>query len=70
MRDYITTGVIEPMTDAPKMIDAIDKGTIVRLAREFIQSGISGLAAVGNMNKSVIDELWSRILGAIWYNYL
>lgn len=65
MRDYITTGVIEPMTDAPKMIDAIDKGTIVRLAREFIQSGISGLAAVGNMNKSVIDELWSRILGAI-----
>ena len=47
------------------MIDAIDKGTIVRLAREFIQSGISGLAAVGNMNKSVIDELWSRILGAI-----
>ncbi len=65
MRDYIIAGVVEPMTDAPKMIDAIDKGTIVRLAREFIQSGISGLAAVGNMNKSVIDELWSRILGAI-----
>ncbi len=65
MRDYIMAGVVEPMTDAPKMIDAIDKGTIVRLAREFIQSGISGLAAVGNMNKSVIDELWSRILGAI-----
>lgn len=65
MRDYITTGVVEPMTDAPKMIDGIDKGTIVRLAREFIQSGISGLAAVGNMNKSVIDELWARILGAI-----
>ncbi len=65
MRDYIMTGEVEPMTEAPKMIEAIDKGTIVRLAREFIQSGISGLAAVGNMNKSVIDELWSRILGAI-----
>ncbi len=65
MRDYITTGTFEPMTEAPKMIDGIDKSTIVSLAREFMQSGISGLAAVGNMNKSVVDELWSRVLGAI-----
>ena len=28
-------------------------------------SGISGLAAVSNMNKAVVDELWSRVLGAI-----
>jgi len=65
MRDYVTTGTYEPLSEAPKMIDAIDKGTIVSLAREFMQSGISGLAAVGNMNKSVVDELWSRVLGAI-----
>lgn len=65
MRDYITTGTFEPMSEAPKMIEAIDKSTIVSLAREFMQSGISGLAAVGNMNKSVVDELWSRVLGAI-----
>ena len=65
MRDYIVTGVYEPMTEAPKMIDEIDKGTIVSLAREFMQSGISGLAAVGNMNRSVVDELWGRVLGAI-----
>lgn len=65
MRDYITTGTYEPLTEAPKMIDAINKSTIVILAREFMQSGISGLAAVGNMNKSVVDELWSRVLGAI-----
>lgn len=65
LRDYITTGTYEPMTDAPKMIDNIDKSTIVILAREFMQSGISGLAAVGNMNKAVVDELWSRVLGAI-----
>lgn len=65
MKDYITTGTFEPMTEAPKMIDGIDKSTIVSLAREFMQSGISGLAAVGNMNKSVVDELWSRVLGAI-----
>ena len=65
MREYITTNTYEPLNEAPKMIDAIDKGTIVSLAREFMQSGISGLAAVGNMNKSVVDELWSRVLGAI-----
>ena len=65
MRDYITTGSYEPLTEAPKMIDAIDKSTIVILAREFMQSGISGLAAVGNMNKSLLDELWARVLGAI-----
>ena len=47
------------------MIDAIDKSTIVILAREFMQSGISGLAAVSNMNKSLLDELWARVLGAI-----
>ena len=65
MRDYIITGAYEPMDEAPKMISAIDKGTIVSLALEFMQSGISGLAAVGNMNKNVVDELWGRVLGAI-----
>ena len=65
MRDYITTDTYEPITEAPKMIASIDKSSIVVLAREFMQSGISGLAAVGNMNKSIVDELWSRVLGAI-----
>ena len=65
MRDYIVTGADEPMAEAPKMIEEIDKSTIISLAREFMQSGISGLAAVGNMNRSVVDELWGRVLGAI-----
>ncbi len=65
MRDYITTDTYEPITEAPKMIDSIDKSSIVVLARDFMQSGISGLAAVGNMNKSIVDELWSRVLGAV-----
>lgn len=65
MRDYIVTGAYEPMAEAPKMIEEIDKSTIISLAREFMQSGISGLAAVGNMNRSVVDELWGRVLGAI-----
>jgi len=65
LRNYITTGTFEPISDAPKMIAAIDKSTIVQLAREFMSSGISGLATVGNMNKSFVDELWARVLGAI-----
>ena len=65
MRDYIITGTYEPLSEAPKMIQNVDKGTIVSLSREFMQTGISGLAAVGNMNRSVVDELWERVLGAI-----
>ncbi len=65
LRNYITTGTFEPISDAPKMIAAIDKSTIVQLAREFMSSGISGLATVGNMNKGFVDELWVRVLGAI-----
>ena len=64
-RQYIAIGTYEPMTDAPKMIEGINKSTIVSLAREFMQSGISGLAMVGNMEKSVVNELWGRVLGAI-----
>ena len=65
LRDYITTGNYEPMADAPKMIENIDKSTIVQLARIFMQSGISGLAVVGNMNKGILDELWERILSTV-----
>ena len=65
LRNYITNGTYEPISDAPKMIAGIDKSTIVQLAREFMQSGIAGLATVGNMNKSFVDELWTRVLGAI-----
>ena len=65
LKDYITTGKFEPMADAPKMIENIDKSTIVQLARIFMQSGVSGLAVVGNMNKAVLDELWQRILDTI-----
>ena len=53
------------MDDAPKMIEGIDKSTIVQLARIFMQSGVSGLAAVGNINKPLLDELWQRILDTV-----
>lgn len=65
LRDYITSGTYQPMQDAHKMIDAIDKSTIVQLARIFMQSGVSGLATVGNMNKAFLDELWQRVLDVV-----
>jgi len=64
-REYFTIGAYEPMTQAPEMIEGINKGALVSLAREFMQSGISGLAAVGNMDKAVVNELWGRVLGSI-----
>ena len=65
LKDYITTGRYEPMSDAAKMVEAIDKSSIVQLARLFMQSGISGLATVGTINKAELDELWTRILETV-----
>jgi predicted Zn-dependent peptidase len=65
LRDFVTSESYGLMSDAPKMINNIDKSTIVQLARLFMQSGVSGLAVVGNMNKAVLDELWNRILGTV-----
>ena len=64
-REYFTIGRIEPLEKAPEMIEGINKGAIVSLAREFMQSGVSGLATVGNMEKTVVNELWGRVLGSI-----
>ena len=47
------------------MIASIDKRTIVALARKFFESGVSGISVVGNINKSLVDELWERILAVI-----
>ena len=65
LKDYITTGRYEPMSDAAKMVENIDKSSIVQLARLFMQSGISGLATVGTINKAELDELWNRILETV-----
>ncbi|MBP5634125.1 insulinase family protein [Candidatus Saccharibacteria bacterium] len=65
LRDYITTGTYEPMTEAERMIKNIDKSTIVQLARIFVQSGISGLTAVSDTNKAFLESLWDKIIGII-----
>lgn len=64
-REYFTVGTYEDMEKAPAMIEGISKGMVVLLAREFMQSGVNGLAAVGNMEKAVVNELWGRVLGSI-----
>ncbi len=64
-REYFTVGTYEDMEKAPIMIEGINKGAIVSLAREFMQSGVSGLAVVGNMEKAIVNELWERVLGGI-----
>ena len=64
-RNYITMGTYESMESAPKLIEGITKSAIVCLARDFMQSGISGMAAVGNLEKSLVNELWARVLNII-----
>ncbi|MCQ2570840.1 MAG: insulinase family protein [Candidatus Saccharibacteria bacterium] len=65
LRDYVIMGNYQPMESAPKMIENIDKSTIVQLARIFMQSGVSGLAAVGNIDKAMLNEMWQRILDTV-----
>lgn len=65
MSEFVESGTVNPMGDMPKTIASVDKSTIVRLAREFMQSEASGLAGVGNINRALVDELWERVLGAV-----
>ena len=62
---YFMSGEIEPFDDMPSRIDAIGKAEIIALAREFMQAGASGLAAVGNLEKSFVAELWLRVISSI-----
>ena len=45
----------------PKLIKSIDKEQVIELAREFVQSGIKGFAAVSSVEKAVINELEERL---------
>jgi hypothetical protein len=65
LRDFAVLDKYEPLEKMPEMINSIDKRTIVALVREFMESGVSGLSMVGNINKAFVDELWTRILNVI-----
>ncbi len=64
-REYFSVGSYEDMEKAPDMIKGITKSTIVLLVREFMESNISGMAAVGNIEKAIVNELWTRIISSI-----
>jgi predicted Zn-dependent peptidase len=65
LRDFAVLNKYEPLEKMPEMINSIDKRTIVALVREFMESGVSGLSVVGNINKAFVDELWNRVLNVI-----
>lgn len=65
LRDFAVLDKYEPLDKMPEMINSIDKRTIVALVREFMESGVSGLSMVGNINKAFVDELWTRVLNVI-----
>ena len=65
LHGYALRGKVDPLDELPAAIESIDKRDIVSLVREFIENGASGLSVVGNINKSLVDELWNRILQII-----
>ena len=65
LQNYALRNTIEPLDELPGVIETIDKHAIVSLVREFLESGISGISVVGNINKVLVDELWNRILQII-----
>ena len=54
---YFLGGDIEDYKNIPGLIQNIDKEKIVALAREYVDSGIRGLVAVGSCEKPVIVSL-------------
>jgi hypothetical protein len=43
------------------MIQAIDRNTMIELAREFAGSGIKGFATVSSVEKAMISNLETRL---------
>lgn len=58
---YFTNGTLERYDRTPGLIRGINKETIVRLAQEFIESNIHGLATVSSVEKALVNELDERL---------
>lgn len=54
---YFLGGDIEEYAKIPSIINSIDKPKIVALAREYVDSGIKGFAAVSSCEKAIITSL-------------
>ncbi len=55
--DYFTNGTIEKYDHAPKLINNINKITMVDLAQEFITANLHTLVAVSSVEKALITKL-------------
>lgn len=58
---YFTNGTLENYEHMPSFIRSINKDNIVRLAREFISSGLHALVAVSSVEKALINELDTKL---------
>lgn len=59
--NYFLTGEFEKYDRIPDVIRALDKPSIVALAREFADSGIHALVAVSSADKPVIANLAAKL---------
>lgn len=55
--NYFMNGTLEPYKHTPNLIHEVTKETIVHLANEFINSNFHAFAAVGSVEKAVINNL-------------
>ena len=54
---YFTNGEIDNYARTPDIINSIKKDDIVKLAKEYVDSGISALVAVGSCERKFIQKL-------------
>jgi hypothetical protein len=59
--NYFTNESVEKYDNMPNMIQAIDRNTMIELAREFAGSGIKGFATVSSVEKAMISNLETRL---------
>ncbi len=55
--NYFVSEEVDRYSDTGRLIDAITVDKMVDLAREFVESGVKGFAAVSSTDKSTITEL-------------
>lgn len=58
---YFMDGNVEDYSKTPDFINAIDKSKIVALAREYVDSGIRGFAAVSSTDKTIINSIAEKV---------
>ena len=58
---YFTNRKVVKYDSIPKLLEEVDKGMVIRLAREFVRSGVKGFAAVSSTDKAFITSLDERL---------